>query len=62
VEALGELQAEGLEQDGLGRFGAHHAADAQLTGGLLGQGQHHVGTLGAPQVGASQCVRLVRNT
>jgi len=50
VKALGELQAEALEQGGLGALGAHHAADAQLTVRLLGQGQHHVGTLDTAQL------------
>jgi hypothetical protein len=50
VKALGELQAEPLEQGCLGALGAHHAADAQLTAGLLGQRQDHIGTLDAAQL------------
>jgi hypothetical protein len=36
VKAFGKFQAEAVEQGGLSGFGAHHAANAQLTARLTG--------------------------
>src|SRR5580704_2339957 len=50
VKAFGKFQAEAVEQGGLSGFGAHHAANAQLTARLIGQRQDHVRTLDAAQL------------
>ena len=50
MKALGEFQAEPRKQGCLRALGAHHAADAQLTAGLFGQWQDHIGALDAAQL------------
>ncbi len=55
MKAVGELQAEAVEQGGLSGFGADHAADAQFTTRLLGQRQDYIGALDAPS--SSRMVR-----
>ena len=50
MKAVGEHQAEAVEQGGLSGIGADHAANAQLTTRLLGQRQDHVGALDATQL------------
>ena len=55
MKAVGEHQAEAVEQGALNGLGADHAADAQFTTRLLGQRQDYIGALDAPS--SSRMVR-----
>jgi len=53
VKALGQGQAEAIEEGGLILIGTHHTAQAQLAARLIGQRQDHIG--------AEDVVQLVEN-